>query len=169
MWRMTSPWCIQYHDATAHYLARDLLKDLSLYTSKSSKRTIKTKIFPILSQIHTLIEMNMSDLTDIAYQAQRDLNSHQAKQGTGQKSLSSTYPSLPFSSLLWETHILYTNCWYCVADESGLNENVTRDFPGAEVRYGEMANHGGSGSRKIPPEQGGDYDARGRWDYLSLN
>ncbi|PCH02644.1 Hypothetical protein PENO1_031060 [Penicillium occitanis (nom. inval.)] len=78
----------------------------------------------------------MSDLTDIAYQAQRNLNSHQAKQGAGPKSLST--------------------------DESGLNENVTRDFPGAEVRYGEMANHGGSGSKKIPPEQGGDYDARGR-------
>ncbi|KUL88536.1 hypothetical protein ZTR_05430 [Talaromyces verruculosus] len=91
--------------------------------------------------------MNMSDLTDIAYQAQRDLNSHQAKQGAGQKSLSSTYPSIHF---------------FFFSDESGLNENVTRDFPGAEVRYGEMANHGGSGSRKIPPEQGGDYDARGR-------
>lgn len=37
----------------------------------------------------------MSDLTDIAYQAQRDLNSHQAKQGVGHKSVSSTYP-LPF-------------------------------------------------------------------------
>ncbi|KAE8550774.1 hypothetical protein EYB25_007002 [Talaromyces marneffei] len=78
----------------------------------------------------------MSDLTDIAYQAQQDLNSHQKKHGVGHQGLST--------------------------EESGVNENVTRDFPGAGVRYGEMASHGGSGSRKIPPEEGGDYDARGR-------
>ncbi|RAO71284.1 uncharacterized protein BHQ10_007296 [Talaromyces amestolkiae] len=78
----------------------------------------------------------MSDLIDVAHQAQRDLNSHQAKQGVGHQSIST--------------------------DESGVNENVTRDFPGAEVRYGEMANHGGSGNKKIPPQEGGDYDARGR-------
>ncbi|EED16669.1 conserved hypothetical protein [Talaromyces stipitatus ATCC 10500] len=79
----------------------------------------------------------MSDLTDIAHQAERDLNSYQKKQGAGNQSLSTT--------------------------ESGVNENVEKDFPGADVRYGEKANFGGSSSRKIPPEEGGEIDARGRY------
>ncbi|KAH8700377.1 hypothetical protein BGW36DRAFT_357040 [Talaromyces proteolyticus] len=72
----------------------------------------------------------MSDLRHTAYLAERDLNSYQKKQGTGKQSVSAT--------------------------ESGVNQQVEKDFPGSEVRYG------GSGSRKIPPEEGGDIDARGR-------
>lgn len=54
------------------------------------------------------------------------------------------------------------------ATESGLNENVERDFPGVQVRYGERANFGGSGRRKILPDEGGDFDARGRWVWSIL-
>lgn len=39
----------------------------------------------------------MADLTDIAHQAQRDLNSYQAKQGVGHQSTSSTFSLSPFS------------------------------------------------------------------------
>ncbi|OKL59393.1 hypothetical protein UA08_05447 [Talaromyces atroroseus] len=78
----------------------------------------------------------MTDLTDIAHRAEKDLNSYQKKQGVGQQSVSAT--------------------------ESGVNEHVERDFPGAEVRYGNDVSTGGSGSRKIPPREGGDFDARGR-------
>ncbi|QKX53523.1 uncharacterized protein TRUGW13939_00602 [Talaromyces rugulosus] len=78
----------------------------------------------------------MSDLSNMAYQAERDLNSHQKKTGSEKQSDSTL--------------------------ESGVNENVQRDFPGADVQYGERANYGGSETRKIPPEQGGDFDARGR-------
>jgi hypothetical protein len=49
-----------------------------------------------------------------------------------------------------------------LADESGVNERVEKDFPGADVRYGVMANAGGSRKKKIPPEEGGEFDDRGR-------
>ncbi|CRG90231.1 hypothetical protein PISL3812_07274 [Talaromyces islandicus] len=75
-------------------------------------------------------------MSDLAYQAERDLNTHQKKTGSEKQSDSTI--------------------------ESGVNENVQRDFPGGDVRYGPNATQGGSGRRKIPPEEGGDFDARGR-------
>lgn len=102
----------------------------------------------------------MSDLTNIAHQAEKDLNSYQKKQGVGKQSLSSTNLLFSFPRTSFHTLLIYHQT--TTATESGVNQNVEKDFPGAEVRYGEMANHGGSGSKKIPPSEGGDFDARGR-------
>ncbi|KAL1981469.1 hypothetical protein VTN96DRAFT_2641 [Rasamsonia emersonii] len=75
-------------------------------------------------------------MSNIAFKAQQELNSHHKKRGTERKSLS--------------------------ADESGVNQRVEKDFPGSEVRYGMSVTGGGGARRKIPPEEGGEYDARGR-------
>ena len=44
-------------------------------------------------------------------------------------------------------------------DEAGVNENIDTKFPGATVTTGST---GASGNRAIPPEEGGDFDAKGR-------
>ncbi|KAL1963723.1 hypothetical protein VTN77DRAFT_7927 [Rasamsonia byssochlamydoides] len=75
-------------------------------------------------------------MSNIAIKAQRDLNTHQKKHGTERQSLS--------------------------ADESGVNQRVEKDFPGSQVRYGMTVTGGGGDRRKIPPEEGGSIDARGR-------
>jgi hypothetical protein len=40
---------------------------------------------------------------------------------------------------------------------------VEKDFPGADVRYEVDFNAGWSDKKKIPPEEGGGYDERGRY------
>ncbi|KUJ11820.1 uncharacterized protein LY89DRAFT_593649 [Mollisia scopiformis] len=64
-----------------------------------------------------------------AKQAERELNSHQAKQGGYNNSDS--------------------------ANESGVNEGVETRFPGASVTYGSAASGAGD-NREIPVEEGGD-------------
>ncbi|KAL6721428.1 hypothetical protein ACLMJK_000531 [Lecanora helva] len=65
----------------------------------------------------------------IAQQAERDLNSHEAKQG-GYTSGES-------------------------ANESGIDTTAASRFPGASVTVGSAAS-GAGGNREIPPEEGGD-------------
>ncbi|KAF2151488.1 hypothetical protein K461DRAFT_314319 [Myriangium duriaei CBS 260.36] len=75
----------------------------------------------------------MSDQTDprtIAAQAEKDLNSYQAKVG---------HPAGQSDS----------------ARESGVNEAVTSRFPGSEVTYGSAASGAGD-NRQIPLSEGGD-------------
>ncbi|TVY37507.1 hypothetical protein LCER1_G008380, partial [Lachnellula cervina] len=69
-----------------------------------------------------------------AKQAERDLNSHQAKQGyNGSDS----------------------------ATESGVDASVETRFPGARVVYGSAAS-GAGGNREIPPHEGGGVTDGGR-------
>ncbi|EEP76152.1 predicted protein [Uncinocarpus reesii 1704] len=77
-------------------------------------------------------------MSNLAKEAERDLNSYQAKQGVGPKSTS------------------------IKADESGVNADVERRFPGSEVKYGSAATTGTGDNRPIPEEEGGRYDDRGR-------
>ncbi|KAI4120626.1 MAG: hypothetical protein LQ338_006878 [Usnochroma carphineum] len=65
----------------------------------------------------------------IAQQAERDLNSHQAKHGGYNKSSS--------------------------AVESGVDEGVTTKFPGSTVKTGSQASGAGD-NREIPVDEGGD-------------
>ncbi|KAJ9294207.1 hypothetical protein DTO271G3_7069 [Paecilomyces variotii] len=74
---------------------------------------------------------------DAAHRAEQDLNSYQAKQGIGRKS----------DSVL----------------ESGVNEQVDKQFNGAaSAKYGVVASSSSGDHRKIPPEEGGELDDRGR-------
>ncbi|KAI1815997.1 hypothetical protein GGS20DRAFT_278152 [Poronia punctata] len=47
-------------------------------------------------------------------------------------------------------------------DEAGVDTRVENQFPGAEVRYGRDVNTNAGYNKRIPPEEGGDLDARGR-------
>ncbi|TVY36947.1 hypothetical protein LSUB1_G004789 [Lachnellula subtilissima] len=69
-----------------------------------------------------------------AKQAERELNSHQAKQGY------STSDS---------------------ATESGVDASVESRFPGANVVYGSAAS-GAGGNREIPPQEGGTITSSGQ-------
>ncbi|MCJ1227366.1 hypothetical protein MMC12_004021 [Toensbergia leucococca] len=64
----------------------------------------------------------------IAQQAERDLNSHQAKHGV-KESLSTS--------------------------ESGVDESVTTKFPGSTIKVGSAASGAGD-NREIPVDEGGD-------------
>ncbi|KAL5332541.1 hypothetical protein BJX70DRAFT_383849 [Aspergillus crustosus] len=77
-----------------------------------------------------------SESTRIAAQAEKDLNSYEAKQGLGRQSDSTL--------------------------ESGVNENIERKFEGAEVRYGREGLPTGSDRKPIPEDEGGVRDDRGR-------
>ncbi|PYH95038.1 hypothetical protein BO71DRAFT_449698 [Aspergillus ellipticus CBS 707.79] len=77
----------------------------------------------------------MNDYQKIAYDAEKDLNSYQAKQGLGPKSDSTT--------------------------ESGVNEMVDRKFE-TGIRTGREAGGSGSNRMPIPEEEGGTRDDRGR-------
>ncbi|PGH12230.1 hypothetical protein AJ79_04410 [Helicocarpus griseus UAMH5409] len=72
-----------------------------------------------------------------AYQAERDLNTYQAKTGRAQKGVSDT------------------------TAESGVDANVENKFPGSEVKYGPGSTASGSDHRIVPPEEGGRTDDRG--------
>ncbi|CAJ2506927.1 Uu.00g081130.m01.CDS01 [Anthostomella pinea] len=74
-------------------------------------------------------------LQEIANQAERDLNSYEAKTGANK-----TSPS----------------------DEAGVDSRVENKFPGAEVKYGSDLSTNASYNKRIPPEEGGEVDARGR-------
>ncbi|KAJ5586949.1 uncharacterized protein N7459_002714 [Penicillium hispanicum] len=78
------------------------------------------------------------DLRKAAFNAEKDLNSYQAKQGLGRKSDSTL--------------------------ESGVDEMVDQRFAdaGAGVKYGSGATASGSDHRKVPEDEGGTRDDRGR-------
>lgn len=76
------------------------------------------------------------DLRNIADQAERDLNSYQAKTGAGKTSSS---------------------------DDAGVDSRVENRFPGAQVQYDSDLSTNRGYNKRIPPEEGGDLDARGRY------
>lgn len=75
------------------------------------------------------------NLQNIINQAERDLNSYQAKTGAGKSSSN---------------------------DDAGVDSSVESRFPGAKVQYDEDLSTNASYNKRIPPEEGGDTDARGR-------
>jgi len=75
------------------------------------------------------------EFRNIAAQAERDLNSYQAKTGAGRQSSS---------------------------DDAGVDTSVENKFPGAKVQYGDDLTTSASYNRKIPTEEGGEVDDRGR-------
>lgn len=81
------------------------------------------------------------DLRNIADQAERDLNSYQAKTGAGKTSAS---------------------------DDAGVDSRVENRFPGAQVQYDSDLSTNRGYNKRIPLEEGGDLDARGRYDTISL-
>ncbi|EOO01597.1 hypothetical protein UCRPA7_2890 [Phaeoacremonium minimum UCRPA7] len=74
-------------------------------------------------------------LRDIANQAERDLNTYQSKQGLNN---------------------------YSGSDDAGVDSGVEKNFPGAAVKYHPDLSTNSGYNRRIPPEEGGDLDARGR-------
>ncbi|KAK8048378.1 hypothetical protein PG994_010108 [Apiospora phragmitis] len=74
-------------------------------------------------------------LRNVAEQAERDLNSQEAKTGRGKQS---------------------------VNDEAGVDTRVENKFPGADVKYGADLSTNAGYNKRIPPEEGGELDARGR-------
>lgn len=74
-------------------------------------------------------------LRKIADQAERDLNTYDAKTGV-QKTSSN--------------------------DEAGVDTRAERKFPGANVRYDTDISTNAGYNKRIPPDEGGDVDARGR-------
>ncbi|KAM0820646.1 putative SMP domain-containing protein [Seiridium cardinale] len=75
------------------------------------------------------------ELRNIADQAERDLNSYQAKTGAGKSSSS---------------------------DDAGVDSRVENKFPGAQVQYDTDLSTNASYNKRIPPGEGGDLDSRGR-------
>ncbi|KAJ5364094.1 uncharacterized protein N7496_009807 [Penicillium cataractarum] len=80
--------------------------------------------------------VHFDDLRQTAYNAEKDLNSYQAKQGRGRKSDSTL--------------------------ESGVDEMVDQRFPQSGVKYGPGSAASGSDHRKIREDEGGTRDDRGR-------
>jgi hypothetical protein len=74
------------------------------------------------------------ELNKIAYQAEADLNSYQAKQGLNNSSV----------------------------DDAGVDSGIEKKFPGAEVRYHPDISTNAGYNRRILPEEGGEVDDRGR-------
>ncbi|KAI0010279.1 hypothetical protein F4779DRAFT_578238 [Xylariaceae sp. FL0662B] len=74
-------------------------------------------------------------LRQIADQAEHDLNTYEAKTGAHK-----TSPN----------------------DEAGVDTRAENKFPGAEVRYDNDLSTNASYNKRIPPEEGGDLDSRGR-------
>ena len=75
------------------------------------------------------------ELRDIAYQAEKDINTYQSKTGRARGR---------------------------DIDESGVDTRVEKKFPGARVDYGDGHHTNASYDRRIPPEEGGEVDDRGR-------
>ncbi|KAL2864995.1 uncharacterized protein BJX67DRAFT_359580 [Aspergillus lucknowensis] len=80
--------------------------------------------------------MDSSEARRLATRAEQDLNTYQAKQGTGPQSDSTV--------------------------ESGVNEMVDQKFADAGVRYGREGVPTGSDRKPIPEDEGGLRDDRGR-------
>ncbi|KAK7751487.1 hypothetical protein SLS62_006572 [Diatrype stigma] len=75
------------------------------------------------------------NLRNVAEQAERDLNTYEAKTGAHRDR---------------------------GGGEAGVDTRTENRFPGAEVRYGDDLSTSASYNKRIPPEEGGETDARGR-------
>jgi hypothetical protein len=75
------------------------------------------------------------ELMDIAAQAEQDLNTSAAKTGGTRVNTD---------------------------DDAGVNSGVTRKFEGATVAYGTDISTNAGYNKRIPPEEGGDLDDKGR-------
>lgn len=74
------------------------------------------------------------ELNKIAADAEHDLNSYHAKQGLNNVSVG----------------------------DAGVDSIVEKKFPGAEVKVGTEISTNAGYNRRIPPEEGGELDDRGR-------
>ena len=83
----------------------------------------------------------------IAKQAERDLNSHQAKHGVS--TADSSKENHHTLSPAHPTNISLP------ATESGVNTDVTDKFPGSTIKVGSAASGAGD-NREIPVDEGGD-------------
>jgi hypothetical protein len=92
----------------------------------------------------------------IAHEAEKDLNTYQAKQGLGRKSDSSTSSSFQSACLLSREANLY------IAVESGVNEMVEKKFGDTGIKTGREAGASSSDRKPIPEDEGGSRDDRGR-------
>ena len=88
------------------------------------------------------------DPNAIAKQAERDLNSHQAKHGVSTADSSRKIPPHLHSP----AHLADTSL---PATESGVNTDVTNKFPGSTIKVGSAASGAGD-NREIPVDEGGD-------------
>lgn len=75
------------------------------------------------------------ELNKIAQAAEADLNTYQAKTGAGRVEAD---------------------------DPAGVRSMPENKFPGADVKYGDDLSTNAGWNKRIPPEEGGDLDARGR-------
>ena len=87
----------------------------------------------------------------LAYQAERDLNSHQAKHGVSTTDSSMASHLSPLS--LFSTSSLTPTS--PLATESGVDTSVTDKFPGSTIKVGSAASGAGD-NREIPVDEGGD-------------
>lgn len=78
---------------------------------------------------------SQKELIDMAVAAEQDVNSYQNKTGAG------------------KDH---------TTDEAGVDSRAAQKFPGAEVRYEQDMGVNAMNSNRIPPEEGGEVDSRGR-------
>lgn len=100
------------------------------YTSvKITERTLNNDNNPSQKMTPSKDELNK-----IAADAERDLNSYQAKQGLNNVSV----------------------------EDAGVDSIVEKKFPGAEVKVGTEISTNAGYNRRIPPEEGGELDDRGR-------
>ena len=76
-----------------------------------------------------------NEFTRIAEQAEADLNTYQSKTGEARP-----------QSL----------------DEAGVNSYTEKKFPSSDVKYGDELSTNAGYNRRIPPEEGGMLDDRGR-------
>lgn len=76
-------------------------------------------------------------LSEIAKQAERDLNSYRSKTGSG-RDQATDY------------------------EAAGVSDVATSKFPGASAKYGDDFVSSKSYDRRIPPDEGGDIDDCGR-------
>lgn len=110
-----------------------------------------------------------------AKQAERDLNSYQAKTGGGKQDISGMFffssyfyfPHTPTNHTISRLFLIIIKSlkfwWICnIATESGVNTSVEDKFPGAKVTYGSAASGAGD-NREIPVEEGGDVLGNGRY------
>lgn len=78
----------------------------------------------------------MPDFTKIAEKAEAALNTHQAKTGSAR------------------VH---------ADDDAGIDSRAVKGFPGASVQTGDELSTNRGYDRRIPPSEGGDLDAKGRY------
>lgn len=81
------------------------------------------------------MERSKDEMLDIAAKAEQDLNTYQAKTGAARGR---------------------------DIDEAGVDTRVEKHFPGAEVTYDPEMNTNASYDKKIPEQEGGVRDDRGR-------